>query len=260
MKNKFYVSVVKVLFVMPLFLFGLWLLQMLYFPGVEARKSAALQEPAGDVDIFRRILIDRAPVPRGHFHMIDEDMAQPEPFQPCLTCHGTFPHGKEEKVRSILNSHTGFLACAVCHVRKDAGQKDFSFLWVDSRTGITSLTVQGEYGKYPAKIFPTTAAAEGEEKIIRPVSEESAKAFLKHKDQYTPDQIAQAKMKLHERLSKKPVFCAECHKKAGYLDFAKLGFPRNRVDHLISSEVAGMIENYETFYLPEVIDFGVEKD
>ena len=47
----------------------------------------------------------------------------------------------------------------------------------------------------------------------------------------------------------------DCHKKDGYLDFAKLGYPRNRVDHLASSEVASMIEKYETFYLPAVIDF-----
>jgi len=47
----------------------------------------------------------------------------------------------------------------------------------------------------------------------------------------------------------------DCHKKDGYLNFVKLGFPKNRVDHLVSTEVASMITNYETFYLPEVIDF-----
>jgi hypothetical protein len=47
----------------------------------------------------------------------------------------------------------------------------------------------------------------------------------------------------------------DCHKKDGYLDFSKLGYPRNRVDHLSSTEVASMIQKYETFYLPEVIDF-----
>ena len=95
----------------------------------------------------------------------------------------------------------------------------------------------------------------GSDTIIRPVSEKSAGEFLKHKDQYTPDQVAQAKAKLHERLSKKPVFCTDCHKKEGYFNFAELGFPKNRIDHLTSSEVANMIEKYETFYLPEVIDF-----
>jgi hypothetical protein len=115
--------------------------------------------------------------------------------------------------------------------------------------------VVGEYGKYPAKIFPKKTDSQGQIKIIHPVSEESAKQFLKHKDQYTPDQVAEAKAKLHEPLSKKPAFCTECHVKRGYFDFAALGFPKNRVDHLISSEVANMIQKYETFYLPEVINF-----
>lgn len=256
MKNKLYVLVVKAVFVLPLLLFGMWLLQMLYFPEVRATKPEVPVKTDQEDDIFKKILKHSELVPRGHFHMVDEHISQPEPFEPiCLTCHGTFPHSKEKKVRSLLNSHTGFLACAVCHVRKDPPDEAFSFIWVDRRTGITSNAVEGEYGKYPAKIFPMKMSLLGREEIIRPVSEKSAQAFLKHKDEYNPDQVAQAKIKLHEPLTKKPVFCTECHKKGGYLGFAELGFPKNRVDHLTSSEVASMIQNYETFYLPEVIDF-----
>ncbi len=254
--KKFYVFFVKAVFSVPLFLFGLWLLQMLYIPEGRAIKSETSVKPAEEDDIFRKIFIRNEQVPRGHFHLTDEHISQPEPYQPvCLTCHGTFPHSKEKRVRSILNFHNGFMACAVCHVRKDPGDESFSFTWVDRRTGMTAMSVEGEYGKYPSKIFPKRTSLLGQIEIIRPVSEKSAEEFLKHKDKYTPDQVAQAKIKLHEPLSKKPVFCTECHRKDGYFDFAKLGFPKNRVDHLISSEVANMIETYETFYLPEVIDF-----
>lgn len=256
MKTKIYVFLVKAIFAVPLILLGLWLLMMLYTPGADAQKLVGVQKPAEEEGIFRGILRAHKPLGRGHFHMIDEDREKHEPYQPlCLNCHGTFPHSKEKKVRSLLNFHTGFMACAVCHVRKDPAAQDHFFIWVDRATGITSLAVEGEYGKYPAKIFPVKIAAGGQQEIIRPVDERSAREYLELKDRFTADQAAQAKIRLHENLSKKPVFCMDCHKKDGYLDFAKLGYPRNRVDHLASSEVASMIEKYETFYLPEVIDF-----
>jgi hypothetical protein len=65
-----------------------------------------------------------------------------------------------------------------------------------------------------------------------------------------------AKTKLHQRLTEKPVFCGECHKKDGYFDFSALGFAKNREDYLVSNEIAQMIEHYKTFYIPEPINFG----
>ena len=255
-KNKISNFLVKAIFATPLILLGLWLLQMLYLPGVDAHKTAAQQQAAEEEGVFAGILRAHKPLGRGHFHMIDEGREKHEPYEPlCLTCHGTFPHSKEKKVRSLLNFHTGFMACAVCHVRKDPEAQDHYFIWVDRITGIMSFEVEGEYGKYPARIFPVKITQGGQQEIIRPVSQHSAREYLELKDKFNPDQAAKAKIKLHEKLSKKPVFCMDCHKKDGYIDFSKLGYPRNRVDHLSSTEVASMIEKYETFYLPEVIDF-----
>lgn len=255
--KKLNIFLVKAIFVIPLCLFGIWLIQLLYFPLAEATKPTAVPKSVEEEGIFRKILNKDGDAPRGHFHMIDDLITQPKPYEPlCFTCHGTFPHSKEKKVRSLLNFHTGFMACAVCHVRKSPDDKKFSFIWVNRTTGITSMTVEGEYGKYPAEIFPLLTKADGTEEVIRPVSENAAREYLELKEKFTPDQAALAKIKLHERISNKPVFCTECHKKDGYLDFAKLGFPRYRVNHLVSTEVASMIEKYETFYLPEVIDFG----
>ena len=257
MKSKLYIFLVKAIFAIPLFIFGIWLLQLLYAPGLAARKPAEKSSPAAQDGVFRKILKSEKRKSQPHFHMVDEILDRPEPFQPiCLSCHGTFPHSKEKKVRSLLNFHTGFMACAVCRYRKDSADKSFSFVWVDRVTGITSRQVDGEYGKYPAKIFPARLGGADEVEIIHPVNEQSAREFMELKDQFTPDQMAEAKIKLHDQISQKPVFCIDCHKKDGYLDFSKLGFPKNRVNHLISSEVASMIANYETFYLPEVIDFG----
>lgn len=250
---------IKTAIILPLIVFGLWLLKLLYLPSVEVRKLPAVARPSSEIGIFQRILMDKKPLSAGHFHMLDGAITQPEPFHPlCTNCHGTYPHIKEKKVRSLLNFHTGYMACSVCHVRKAPDDQDYFFVWVDRQTGMTAMSVKGEFGKYPAKIFPMQITAGGRKKLFRPVSEKAAEEFLRLKDKFSPDQMAQAKIKLHEGVSKKPVFCTECHKKDGYFDFAKLRFPKNRVDHLVSTEVAGMIENYETFYLPEAIDFGAD--
>jgi hypothetical protein len=223
---------IKTAIILPLIVFGLWMLKLLYLPSVEARKTPAVDRPSSEISIFQRILMDKKPLSAGHFHMLDGAITLPEPFHPlCTNCHGTYSHSKEKKVRSLLNFHTGFMACSVCHVRKASGDRDYFFVWVDRQTGRTTMSVKGEFGKYPAKIFPMQITARGQKKLFRPVSEKAAEEFLRLKDKFTPD---------------------------GYINFTKLGFPKNRVDHLISTEVAGMIENYETFYLPEVIDFGAD--
>jgi hypothetical protein len=237
-------------------LFGLWLLMPVYLPQTEPQNAVALARPAEEGGIFVKILSEQQLVPKGHFHMVDEHIDQPEPYQPlCLNCHGTYPHRKEKKIRALLNFHGGIMACTVCHVRREPGHKGHFFVWVNRTSGAISKKAEGSFGKYPAKIFPMKKDANGEPSILRPVSEKDARQFLKLKDQFTPDQMARAKIKLHEGLSQKPVFCTECHKKDGYFDFAELGFAQNRVDNLTSNEIARMINNYETFYMPETIDF-----
>lgn len=253
--SKIIRTLTGVLYISPFFLFGLWLLQIVYFPQAEAEKPVVVPTPSKD-DVFRQILADKLPVARGHYHIVDEYVSQPEPKASiCLTCHGTYPHGRNEKIRSLLNSHAGFMACAVCHVRKDSGGNGFSFAWVHRETELITMRVAGGYGKYQAKIFPVLLGDNGRKRIFRPLSEEAAQQFLEVKDKYTPDQVAQAKVKLHEGISRKPVYCNECHKKEGYFAFAQLGFSPNRVNQLASSEIIGMLDKYETFYLPSVLDF-----
>lgn len=250
----------KMIYILPFFLLGLWLIQMVYFPEMKVKRPSVVAKPQEEESIFRAILRQEGRAPRGHFHMVDEYISQREPHAPlCLTCHGTYPHSKGKKVRAMLNLHTGFLACAVCHARKEPGEMDVSYTWVDRETGEITMNIEGEYGKYSAKIFPIKITDGAPKTLFRPVNASAAREYLRLKDNYTPDQIAQAKMKLHENISSKPVFCSDCHKKDGYLNFTELGFPKNRVIHLASTEVVGMIEKYKTFYLPSEIDFGSEK-
>lgn len=253
-KKKFHI-VFKILLVIPLLLFAFWLVRLIYSP--EPDEIAEAGKTQQETTVFRKILKQQSNDYRGHFHMIDEYVSLSEPFKPfCVTCHGTYPHSKEPKVRSVLNFHGGFMACAVCHVRREPADKRYSLVWVDRYSGQMSRSVQGEFGKYMAKIFPVIIDDNGREEVFRPVSEKAAADYLKLKDSYSPDQNVKAKTMLHAQISKKPIFCNECHKKDGYFNFARLGFSDNRIKHLTSTEVTGMIDRYETFYLPSVIDFG----
>ena len=254
------VLLTKLLMVFPFVLFGLWLLKCVYFPQMDIGNSVVLQEMSLEEDIFKTILQDKVTNLKDHFHLTDRYLTQSEKKPPlCLTCHGTYPHTKEKKVRSILNFHTGFIACAVCHNRRDPQDRALTYAWVDRASGIIKSTVEGEYGKYSARIYPVREISGKDVEIVHPVSAKAAAQYLKYKDQYTADQISQAKIKLHENISHKPVFCSECHKKDGYLDFRSLGFSQARVNHLDSTEIVGLVEKYKTFYLPSEIDFGVEK-
>ncbi|NOX35068.1 MAG: hypothetical protein GXP56_15290 [Deltaproteobacteria bacterium] len=244
----------KLVYIVPLFMFGTWLLHTVYFPQLAASPPVKSLQTE---DQFKTILKKSDPVYRGHFHLVDEYVTTDEPNPPlCLKCHGSYPHSKEKKVRSILNAHTGFIACSVCHARKKVEDKNIYFTWIMNETGEMKKKVKGGYGKYPAKIYPIQIQGGSPKHIFRPVNEATAQQYLKHKDQYSPDQIARAKIILHENISPKPVFCSDCHKKNGYLDFESLGFSRQRVNHLNSTEIVGMIEKYKTFYLPVKLDFG----
>jgi hypothetical protein len=253
---KIFTFALKAVSVVPFFLFGMWLLQVVYFSELKGTSPAIATPVAKEDDIFGEILAHKRAVSRGHFHMVDEWVTRPEPRPPlCLTCHGTYPHSKEKKIRGFLNFHTGYIACSVCHLKERTGKLDIAFAWVDRQAGAIATMGEGGYGKYTGKLYPIKISDKGQKTIFRPVSEKAAEQYLELKDKFTPDQVAQAKVKLHESVSDKPVLCDECHKKDGYLDFADLGFPKERAIHLVSGEVPGMIEKYETFYLPSVIDF-----
>ena len=248
---------VRGLYLLPAILLGIWFLHLVYFPDTAISEYLAVAKPDPAEDIFKSILKNKEPAPRDHFHMIDDYITRAEPMAPlCLNCHGTYPHSKEKKIRSILNFHNGFIACSVCHARNEPDDKTIGFAWDDRNTGVIQEKVEGAYGKYPAKIFPVRQLTGDSRIVIRPVDEEAARQYIKHKESFTPDQIARAKIKVHSNISAKPVICADCHRQAGYLDFEALGFSPQRVAHLNSSEVVGMIDKYKTFYLPTEIDFG----
>jgi cytochrome c553 len=261
----FFQFFIKMIYIGPFFVFGLWLISVVYFPGFDLNASISLLKYRNAKTAVQANVQKKEAIPRGHFHMIDGYVERGE-SQPsiCATCHGIYAHSKEKTVRALLNMHEGFIDCSVCHVRRDKAdgtEKTISkngkieFLWVERETGQFKTAVEGEYGKYPAKIFSVIYTEQGTRRIYSPMTEEAAQDFLEIKAGLTEKQLKDARAKLHNAISKEPASCSECHKKDGYLNFEKIGFPKQRVDHLVSSEFVGMIDKYKTFYLPSGIDF-----
>jgi len=193
---------------------------------------------------------------RGHFHITDKHLEWQKYSPPlCLKCHGIYPHIKNEKTMSFLNLHIGFTACEICHVRRSPENNNYSFKWVDLKTGITTVKVKGQYGKYKSRIVPVINNDGKEVRLDKFVSDKFQNIYFEMKDKkYTLEQQQDEVKNMHdENLSRKPVTCLECHSKKGYLNFKELGFTQNRINQLVSSEVSRMVEHYETFYMPRML-------
>ncbi len=267
--KKTLIYLIKMAYIAPFAIFILWLLQLAYFPHlvyipkfIEAMKpkvevAKTVTEISGKKEMIKKIEHQSDPIPRGHFHITDEyierliHQLETNPDL-CLKCHGTYPHKKDKKKRSILNLHNGFMACEVCHVRKGPKDDNISFAWVNLKTGEISMKVKGGYGKYPAKIVPIKQIAGRTERLDEMVAREFSQEYLELKNKYTSDQLAEVK-KVHEHnLTKEPIICNDCHTTNGYLDLAGLGFSRHRVNRLSSSEIPNMLQKYEKFYFPRM--------
>jgi hypothetical protein len=79
-----------------------------------------------------------------------------------------------------------------------------------------------------------------------------ARDFMKVRDKLSPEQREGIKNKFHEDIKPKGHECLKCHSENSILDFAKLGFSETRTANLKNLAVAGMIEKYKRFYLPEL--------
>jgi hypothetical protein len=136
--KRYSVFLAKTVYIGSFFAISLLLLRMVYFPELgfsHTSKPGTGVLPVSTGDKTGEIR-DRDKQPRSHFHITDEYIDRLESGTPlCLTCHGIYPHGRKERTASFLNMHIGFMACEVCHIRKDTLSSNHFFTWVDLETG-----------------------------------------------------------------------------------------------------------------------------
>lgn len=195
---------------------------------------------------------------KGHFHHIGFDIG-PDKRSYCVDCHGDMPHDAVKELRAFLNMHAFFVACQTCHVRLEGEQKTGIFKWYDRTTGeIVGSPVQtSRPGSFRAKVLPferfngTLQRIDSQERI------DFALEYREREPSLTEAQKSRAKKLIHKIVAKQPYICEDCHQKEKpLLPLADIGYPKERIDSITSTEVVGMIKNYTKFYMPKMLQPG----
>jgi hypothetical protein len=205
----------------------------------------------------------------------------------CRVCHPLYPHSKNNKVRALVNMHTGFMVCEVCHLKKE-NIENLTYDWQDpepfefvgepygthakSETeetpGSESLisrmlnifSSKDDSGETPKTSYLISRIAvfseEKGEKSILINTADNEKASLFKERGTTPDS-GESKKELeyfHRDTARKEisVVCNECHSPDGILDFKKLGFNEKKTKDLQFLNIKSMLTKYETFIIPNL--------
>lgn len=201
-----------------------------------------------------------------HFHNIAADHPRlPENRRPaCFICHSDYPHGKNKKIRGLMNIHTQFFVCETCHIREKPGTT-IVYKWYNplddnprgpfygtSYDPATGYLSKGKDQISRISPYVKSLKTAGLELAIKVQDAPLARDYMKVRDKLSPEQREGIKNKFHEDIKPRGRDCKRCHTKNGILDFKQLGFTENRISNLMALDIIGMLEKYEEFYMPEL--------
>ena len=230
--------------------FAVWLVWIYYFRGPTEIVTGRSEGEAGQ-DLLAQARREHST----HFHNLDELVVEGiQSGSLCVKCHGDYPHAKSKKVRALFNAHSWFIACEVCHLKPEDGA-EVVYRWLDNKTGGELGELTGDAGNYGAMIVPIQLEMWGRKRLDEPENEDFIKEYLRSGAGHdlSEQQRKEAEDTIHEKMLKDPVFCDQCHKYGGLIDFEKLLYPPQRVLHLESIDMGAMAKTYEEFYFPDVL-------
>jgi hypothetical protein len=182
----------------------------------------------------------------------------------CRACHALYPHAENNAVRALLNMHTGFMLCDVCHIKRGKF-KNLSYEWHDTENAEFSGEPFGTYYNphagqaHPSEHFISRIAAFTSEKgkkkaLMNTWDTAKASEFVLKEKNLNPDEKNKAVAYFHRDIEKKEisVACDECHSSHSILDFNKLGFDRKKTKDLIYLNIKGLVTKYKVFYFPHL--------
>ena len=223
--------------------FSIWLLYLTYFKSAY-RTGETLAKRA----------VPRQEMIYEPFHGVDASvLAGSKSKSWCLKCHEDLSHSKSKEVRGMLNAHSFFMACEVCHIAPKEGER-FEYKWLQRGTDIPLTDLKGPPGDYGGTIVPFRT---GKGVSRRMDENQEAQQLLDESAAKDSDgDLQKRKMRLnadiHKEFSPKPIFCDECHREEGPLDFAQLMYSPQRAQRLTFGEGANVIKQYKEFYLPSL--------
>jgi hypothetical protein len=193
----------------------------------------------------------------GHFHHIGR-WYQSDTQNFCTECHGPIPHSRSTRERAFLNMHNLFISCQVCHVREQEDVAPVHFGWVDiasARLCANPEMATGTWGEYGAKIVPLVGPPEDPQLIGLEQEKAFATEFRRHMNSLSDSQKVIGNKFIHRRCIEKPVSCGDCHNiKNTFLPYIALGYSTERAAFLVSAEVVDLVQRYETFHMPKLLN------
>ncbi|NQV31870.1 MAG: hypothetical protein HQ515_04205 [Phycisphaeraceae bacterium] len=193
----------------------------------------------------------------GHFHHVGQ-WYQADTQNFCIKCHGAAPHSRSPQLRAFLNMHNLFMSCQVCHAREEIETPATRFGWLDLESNELCPNPdmeQGVWGEYGAKIVPLIGSKDKPEPLILVEEAAFTTDFRKRIDGLNDSQKAKGNKVIHRRCVDVPVRCYDCHNtQDAFLPYTQLGYSEDRAAFLVSAEVADLVERYETFYLPNLLN------
>ena len=206
-----------------------------------------------------------ATTPRKGFHIKEQSfIANLEDKTSCKVCHQIYPHTKEPFVRTLLNMHTGYLVCEVCHL--DRSKFTVSrYGWVQTK----EVYFQGEaFGSFYDPLHKLTKRPESTLSRIAPFvnREGELQALMNTWDTDGAIKVCSSRTRLGKEEKaleishyhrdvvkmKHTTACEECHSANGLIDFQAIGFSKERSDVLINLDIGNIIKQYEVFYMPDL--------
>jgi len=203
----------------------------------------------------------------------------------CRVCHPLYPHSNDKKVRALLNMHTGFMLCEVCHLKKE-DLKQLQFNWKDPEhfeyvgepygtithhTGHNSNRVIQEMLKMSPEKKKSADDSDtngalisriavflkngGKKKILMNTKDcDMAKEYMSKESSLSEKEKKDSFEMFHRDIARKEVSiaCNECHVPNGMIDFAELGFNERISDDLKYLNIKSLVTKYETFYFPNL--------
>jgi len=193
----------------------------------------------------------------GHFHHIGH-WYQSDTSSFCIECHGPIPHARNPRERAFLNMHNLFISCQVCHVREQEDVAPTRFGWIDTTTARLCPNPEiatGAWGEYGAKIVPLQGPQENPQPVELQEEKAFAAEFRQHMNSLNDSQKVIGNKFIHRRCVEKPVRCSNCHDaKTTFLPYTTLGYSAERAAFLVSAEVVDLVQRYETFHMPKLLN------
>lgn len=206
-----------------------------------------------------------ADTPQRPFHLNEQSfITELKDESSCRVCHTLYPHSENQLVRALLNMHTGFMFCSVCHVKRGNFSR-LAYEWRDTENATFQGTPFGSYFNprtskaHQADHFISRIAAVAVENgsrrdLLGNQDAPRAKEFKLREKQLEPAEKTGRLAFFHREVEKKEIgaACNDCHSAGSILNFEQLGFDRMKTDRLINLDIKGLVTKYKTFYFPQM--------